>query len=407
MKGRSQQKNGAAFLINGISRTYFLNCRCMASLKQSTPFYTRLAMVLVSLIALFYIAVLGKSVLAPLVFGLLFAVLLLPLAGFLEKRLHFPRSLASLLSVVMLVLSLVAVFYVVGAQIGNLADDWPQFKQQVLSSVSNLQSWISSKFHVRIKQQMTYVNNATSKLLESGSTVLGDVVVSFSSLLLFFVFIMVDTFFLLYYRRLIIRFLVAVFREENAVLVYDIIAQIQSRIRQYILGLLLEMLIVATASCLALWIVGVKYAILLGLIIGLFNVVPYIGIFTALLLCTLVTFATAGTTQLLLVIGTVLGIHLVDSNVLLPVIVGSKVRINALITVLGVIVGEAVWGIPGTFLAIPVIAITKIVFDRIDSLKPWGLLLGDERDEKQPEPLKQEIKEQGADVTNAPEKPAQ
>ena len=89
---------------------------------------------------------------------------------------------------------------------------------------------------------------------------------------------------------------------------------------------------------------------------------------------------------------------------LLPVIVGSKVRMNGMITVLGVIIGGAVWGITGTFLAIPVIAITKIVFDRIDSLKPWGLLLGDERDEKQPEPLKQEIREQGADVTNAPEK---
>ena len=354
----------------------------MASLKQGTPFYTRLAMVLISLIALFYIAVLGKSILAPLVFALLFAVLLLPLAGFLEHKLHFPRSMASLLSVVMLVLSLVAILYVVGAQIGNLADDWPQFKQQVMSSVNNLQSWISSKFHIRIKQQMTYVNSATSKLLESGSTVLEDVVVSFSSLLLFLVFIMIDTFFLLYYRRLIIRFLVSVFREENAVLVYDIIAQIQSRIRQYILGLVLEMVIVAAASCLALWILGVKYAILLGLIIGLFNVVPYIGIFTALLLCTVVTFATAGTAKLLLVIGTVLGIHLVDSNVLLPVIVGSKVRINALITVLGVIIGESVWGIPGTFLAIPVIAILKIIFDRIDSLKPWGLLLGDERDEK-------------------------
>jgi predicted PurR-regulated permease PerM len=216
---------------------------------------------------------------------------------------------------------------------------------------------------------------------------------------------MIDTFFLLYYRRLIIRFLVSVFRDENSVLVYDIIAQIQSRIRQYILGLVLEMLIVAAASCLALWILGIKYAILLGLIIGLFNVVPYIGIITALVLSTLVTFATAGTTQLLLVIGTILGIHLVDSNVLLPVIVGSKVRINALITVLGVIIGESIWGIPGTFLAIPVIAIAKIVFDHVDSMKPWGLLLGDERDEKQPEPLKQEIREQGTDVTNAPEKP--
>ncbi|HEV2482169.1 MAG TPA: AI-2E family transporter, partial [Puia sp.] len=211
------------------------------------------------------------------------------------------------------------------------------------------------------------------------------------------------TFFLLYYRRLIIRFLVAVFREENAVIVYDIIAQVQSRIRQYILGLLLEMVIVATATCLALWILGIKYAILLGLLTGLFNLVPYIGIITALLLSVLVTFATAGAAKLLLVIAVILGIHLIDSNVLLPVIVGSKVRINAFITILGVIIGENIWGIPGTFLAIPIIAIAKIVFDRIEPLKPWGLLFGDERDEKQPEPLKVEIAEQGHDVTNAPE----
>jgi putative permease len=379
----------------------------MASLKQGTPFYTRLAMVLISLIALFYIAEWGKTILAPLVFALLFAVLLLPIANFFEHKLRLPRSIASILSVLLLVLALAGILYFVGAQISNLAEDWPQFKQQVMSSINDLQAWISKKFHIRIKQQMTYVNNATSKLLESGGSVLGDVFVSFSSFILFQVFIMIDTFFLLYYRRLIVRFLVAVFKDENSVLVYDIIAQIQLRIRQYILGLLLEMLIVATASCLAFWIIGVKYAILLGLIIGLFNVVPYIGILTALVLSTLVTFATAGAAQLLAVSGTIVGIHLIDSNILLPVIVGSKVRINALITVLGVIIGESIWGIPGTFLAIPVIAIAKIVFDRVESMKPWGLLLGDERDEKQPEPLKQEIKEQGADVTNAPEKPTQ
>ncbi len=376
-------------------------------MRQATPFYTRLAMVLASLIALFYIAVLGKSILAPLVFGLLFAVLLLPLANFLEHKTRLPRSLASLLSVIMLVVVLAAMLYIVGAQVSNLADDWPQFKQQVLGSVNDLQVWISHKFHIRIKQQMTYVNNATSKLLESGGSVLGDVFVSFSSFVLFLVFILIDSFFLLYYRRLIIRFLVSVFRDENSNVVYAIIAQIQSRIRQYILGLLLEMVIVATASSLALWILGINYWFLLGLLIGLFNLVPYIGIASALVLSTLVTFATAGTAKLLLVIGTILGIHLVDSNVLLPVIVGSKVRINALITVLGVIIGGMVWGISGTFLAIPIIAITKIIFDHVEPLKPWGLLLGDERDEKQPEPLKIEIEQQGADVTHAPEKPDQ
>src|SRR6185437_8277089 len=375
----------------------------MISLKQN-PFYTKLAMVLISLIALCYIAVLGKTVLVPLVFALLFSVMLLPLANFLERRCRLPRSVASILSVLLLVGSLAGLLYLVGSQISNLADDWPQFKQQVMSSVTDVQHWISAKFHIRIRQQMTYVNNATSKLLETGGSVLGDVAMSVSSLLLTLVFILIDTFFLLYYRRLIIRFLVAVFREENAVIVYDIIAQVQSRIRQYILGLLLEMVIVATATCLALWILGIKYAILLGLLTGLFNLVPYIGIISAMLLSVLVTFATAGAAKLLLVVAVILGIHLTDSNVLLPVIVGSKVRINAFITILGVIIGENIWGIAGTFLAIPIIAIAKIVFDRIEPLKPWGLLFGDERDEKQPEPLKAEIEEQGHDVTNAPEK---
>jgi predicted PurR-regulated permease PerM len=369
----------------------------MPSLKTTNPFYVRLAMVLVSLIALFYIAILGKEILSPMIFGLLFAILLLPVASFFEKRLKLPRSAASALSVLTLLLSIAIIFYLVGSQISSLADDWPQFKHQINTSLSSLQHWISIKFHVNIHQQMSYVNNAASKLLMegTGTSVIGATVLSVSSLLLFVVFIIIDTFFLLYYRRLIIRFLIAVFREENSVMVYEIIARVQFIIRKYILGLVLEMAIVAAASCLALWILDVKYAILLGLIIGLFNVVPYIGIITAMMLTALITFATAAAAgKILVVCGTILGIHLLDSNLLLPLIVGSKVRINALITIIAVIVGGSVWGVVGTFLAIPIVAVMKIVFDRIDSLKPWGLLLGDERDEEQPPPLVTEIEQQ-------------
>ena len=131
---------------------------------------------------------------------------------------------------------------------------------------------------------------------------------------------------------------------------------------------------------------------LLGIITGLFNIIPYIGIFTALVFSVLVTFATAaGATKIFLVVAAVVVMHLIDSNVLLPLIVGSKVKINGQITLLGVIVGEMMWGIPGMFLSIPVIAIAKIIFDRVENLQPWGLLLGDEKDEKQPPPLKDKI----------------
>ena len=93
----------------------------------------------------------------------------------------------------------------------------------------------------------------------------------------------------------------------------------------------------------------------------------------------LITLGTAAeSSTVIYVLITFVVTHLVDSNVLLPLVVGSKVRINALITVLGVVIGEMIWGIPGMFLSIPVIAVLKIIFDRVDSLKPWGIILGDE-----------------------------
>ena len=134
--------------------------------------------------------------------------------------------------------------------------------------------------------------------------------------------------------------------------------------------------IVATISCTLFWVIGVKYAVLLGLFVGLFNIIPYIGIFSALLLSSIITFATGTIKQAVEVAIGVIAIHAVDSNLLLPTIVGSKVRLNALITFLGIVFGEMIWGLSGMFLSIPTIAILKIIFDRIESLKPWGFLLG-------------------------------
>jgi putative permease len=157
---------------------------------------------------------------------------------------------------------------------------------------------------------------------------------------------------------------------------------VQQILRKYITGLFIEMCVVSVVVCIALWALGIKYAVLLGLITGLFNIVPYIGIFTAMLISVLITFATAAAAgKVFLVLVTLVITHLVDSNILLPAIVGSKVKINPLITVLGVVLGEMIWGISGMFLSIPVIAVLKIIFDRIESLKPWGILLG-EQDKK-------------------------
>lgn len=350
--------------------------------KIVAPFYERLSLVLVGLIALGYLIILGKEILDPLIFGFLFAILLLPVCNFLERRLRFPRTLSSFAAIVLMVVFVYVVLYTVGSQISNLTNDWPMLKSQVAQTLNDLSEWVQHAFHINAAKQMTYVHDTTKKLMESGTDVIGTTFGAISSLALFYIFILIFTFFILIYRRLLLRFVVWAFRDENSAVVHDIMENIQGILRQYILGLLLEMIVVAGLACTAFWVIGIKYAFLLGLLVGLFNLIPYLGIFTALLLSTMITFATGSIKEALLVAGSVLGIHVVDSNFLLPTIVGSKVKLNALVTFLGIVLGEMMWGLSGMFLSIPVLAIFKIIFDRIESLKPWGYLLGGEGSEQ-------------------------
>ncbi len=166
----------------------------MISKPASAPFYTKLAMILISLIALGFICIVGKKILSPLLFSFLFAISLLPLAGFFETKLKLPRSASSGLSVVLLLLFISLILYFVGSQISDLAKDWPMFKEQFANSLGKFQDWITLKFHVDVKKQMKYVHNATEEMLASSAGVIGATVVSLSSVLLFLVFVMIDTF---------------------------------------------------------------------------------------------------------------------------------------------------------------------------------------------------------------------
>jgi len=348
--------------------------------QYQNPFYVKLALVLTSLFALTYLSIIGKEVLSPLAFGFLFAILLLPLSLFLERRMRLHRSASSAISVLVLLAAVTSVLLLVGSQVASLSHDLPQLKEQVLNSLDNFQHWISRTFNINLHRQMAYVNSATQSIENATPKVLGETFVSLSSLLFFLVFTILDTFFLLFYRRRFFHFLIAVFDENNSHIVYDIVERIQYIIRSYLVGILLEMSTVAIVCCTVFLLLGLKYAILLGLITALFNIVPYIGIFTAMVLNIIITFATtAAASKVVLVIITVGSMHVIDSNVLLPLIVGSKVRINAFVTLLGVVLGEMIWGLTGMFLSIPVIAIAKIIFDRVESLKPWGQLMGDEK----------------------------
>jgi putative permease len=345
----------------------------------SRPYYVKLACILICLLAIGYLSVQGKRLLSPMIFACLFSILLLPLAKFFEYKCKFSRNMAALSSVLLMIIFFGSLFYFLGAQISRLVGDWPLFREQLANAGREAQEWVSQKFHVDVEKQANYVHKATSKVLDSGTVVAGATLYSVSSVLLFLSFTFVYTFFFLWYRGLIIKFLIRVFLEKNSELVRDIVEEIQFIIRKYVTGILIEMTIVSSAISIIFSLLGIKYAVLLGLITGLFNIIPYIGMLTAMIISAMITFATtAATAKVIWIVAVMFGVHVIDYNILLPVIVGSKVKINAMITLFGIIVGEMLWGIAGMFLSIPVIAVTKIIFDRVEALKSWGFLMGEE-----------------------------
>ncbi|MBU4539001.1 MAG: AI-2E family transporter [Weeksellaceae bacterium] len=345
-------------------------------MELKLPFVAKLALILISIVALGYLAAIGKTILSPLVFAFLIALLFLPFANFLEKQLKFSRTLSTFSSVLIMLVALLSILYFFAAQLSDFTNDFPEIQKQVSKSLLTLQVWVSKTFHLNIINQYKYINQGLEKLLSSTGVILGFTVSMFSSSLAFISFSVLFFIFILNYRRVLYQFIISVFREKHFTKVHEILAEVQRIIKQYIFGLFIQIIIVSTLTSILLSVIGVKYAVLLGVLTGLLNIIPYIGIFISVLIACLLSFATGGS-PLFVLLG-YLGIHLIDANITLPLVVGSKVKINALFTFLGLLVGEAMWGISGMFLSIPLLAIIKIIFERVEGLEAWGKVLGEE-----------------------------
>ena len=340
--------------------------------------YIRLACIIVILIGGGFLIIIGKEVLLPLAFAFIISLLLLPLSNIMESRLRFSRSIAAIISVLLLLIVISAIFYALGSQIGDLGKEWPLLQSQLLGLFDNIQHWLASTFHVNIQNQTEYLNKSAQKVLDSGGIILEQTVLSVSSIVLRLVFIIIYTLFILIYRRLWMQFVVATFTERNKEVIYDISKNVKNIIGKYIAGLFFEMTILIVVSFIIFEIMGIKYVFLLALIVGVFNLIPYVGIFSALAIGAAITFATVDSAHALYFGIVIVCIHLIDSNFLMPKIIGSLVKINPLMVILGVVIGELMWGIPGMFLSIPYMAIAKVVFDRVKYLQSLGILLGDE-----------------------------
>jgi len=342
------------------------------------PFLLKLALAVISIIGIGYLIKLGQSILAPFFLAFLMAMLFLPLANFMERKLKFPRSVSTIVSVMMMLIILTGMIFFFGSQLSSFSRDLPHLSKQFNLVFHNLQNWVSQTFNVKIDEQFDYLDQGLAKLLSSSGVILGFTFGVFSTSLGFLAFFILFFVFILNYRRILNNFIVNVFNEKHKASVQEVVSEVRIMTKRYIIGLCLQVIIVSVLTTIVLTILGVKYAILLGVLTGLLNVIPYIGIAISLLISCFIAFATGTVSSCVYVaIGYVI-VHVIDGNIVLPFVVGSKVKINALFSFIGILLGEHLWGISGMFLCIPAIAIIKIIFERVDGLKPWGKLLGED-----------------------------
>lgn len=346
--------------------------------KVTMPFVARLALVIISIIGVGYLIKLGQSILAPFFLAFLLAMMFTPFANFLERKLRLGRSISTLFSVVIMIGILVGLIYFFGTQLSSFSNDIPHLEKQFVQVFQDLQHWISKTFNVNTKEQFEYLNQGLNKLLSSTGLILTFTLGIFSSGLGFFFFCILFFIFILNYRRLLNQFIITVFDDKHEGKVREIVNEVQTMTKNYIFGLCIQIVIVSILTSLMLSIIGVKYAILLGVLTGVLNVIPYIGILISLVISCFIAFATGTPSQCFYVLIGYVAVHAIDGNIVLPFVVGSKVKINALFSFIGILVGEHLWGISGMFLCIPAMAIMKIIFERVNGLQPWGLLLGEE-----------------------------
>lgn len=343
------------------------------------PFYIKLGAILFCLIALFCILYFGSDIAFPVLLALLFAIMLRPVVVFLIRRLRFPHIIAVVFTIILFVTLFLGVFYFISIQITEMANDWSKIKHNFIYHIEHLQQMIRNTFNISKNEQNNFINKATKEGFNSGKEIVGTTLTSFADIFLNATLVPIYTFLFLYYQNHFVNFLTKIVNPVNHKKLREVLDEIKIAVQSYIIGLLFEMIAVSVLTSIGLYIIGVEYFILLGIITGILNLVPYIGILVAAVLSILVSLS--GSTDISLVLGVVIVnviVQLIDNNVLVPLFVNSKVQINALVSIVGIIIGNVLGGITGMFLAIPIIAIIKVIFDRIDSLEPWGYLFGDD-----------------------------
>ena len=339
------------------------------------PYVVRLAATLIAVLLIVLALYFLKIVIVPLLFSIIFAVMIFPFCLRLEKW-GIPKGIAAFLSVFFFTGILAILAYIIYTQVGIFADHIPQISAKLNSTINEFRDFMAHKFSLkksevgnRIQAELTRLQNSSISIVSLGAL---------TSLLINIFLIPLYIFFLIYYRHFFIEFFYKLFYHVERELIDDTLQKMSLVIKGYLFGQLLDILIIGAANAIALYFIGVGYPIVLGFVIAVLCIIPYLGMIIGSLVAVLVAFMTTDTSwQPLTAFSLLWIIHIIDSNLVAPLVIGSRVSLNPLMAIFVLFLFGELWGLPGLFLALPLTAIMKVIFDTVPGLKAYGFLLGE------------------------------
>ncbi len=327
----------------------------------------------------------AKDFLMPLSIAGVLATLFLPFCTVMEKN-RVPKGLAVLICLLVFLITIAAVGYLLGWQISALAGDFAQLKQRSIETFSRIQEYIFNHLGISTEKQSEILNNEQPRFTVIMQVLAG----SLAFVLTNFILVLAYIFLLLYYRVHILHFLLKLSSPAKRTEMGEVLSKVAHVSQQYLLGLAKMIFCLWIMYGIGFSIIGVKNALFFAILCGLLEIIPFIGNITGTTLTVLVAAVQGASLPMLAGIIVTYGtIQFIQGWILEPLILGPQVKINPFTTIIALVLGELIWGIPGIFLAIPITAMFKIVCDHIESLKPYGFLIGEiERKKAQPDFIK-------------------
>ncbi|MBB5619306.1 putative PurR-regulated permease PerM [Pedobacter cryoconitis] len=351
---------------------------------KELPLTVKRSIELLGLVLIGALFVVASDIIMPVIMAFFISIMLLPVYRWLRKY-KVPEIIAIVFPILLVVIFIGIIAWFFTAQVGNLVSDFPEIKKNVAQHLKSLSEWVSNISHYSPTEQLNFINKKSNDLLNMAGGMASGAALTLSSVFVFVGLLPIYIYLMLFYKDILLRFVFMWFKTPDHPKVKEAIYETESIIKNYLVGLLIQITYMTVLLGGLLMLFGIQHALLIGIIFAILNLIPYVGALIGNIIGVLLTItASTSLTPVITVLAVIAAVQFLDNNILMPRIVGSKVKINALVAILGVVVGGSIAGVSGMFLAMPLIAVLKVIFDRTESFRQWGVLFGDERPAKSP-----------------------